>query len=308
MAHEDILKELDRRREKAAGMGGLEKLEKRKARGQLNAWERMEALVDADSFIETGLLGASSVIKLDEERTPRDGKIVGFAKVDGRDIGLCVNDFTVKGASTSATNSKKMGHIRTVATQKGFPFVHVGESTGARLPDAMGSRGMGNLLGNDTTQFRRMRDTPWASAALDTAFGSSAWLCCCSDFAVMKKGSIMSVSSPRLVSMAIGEKVDLEELGGWRLHADQTGLIDRFVDTDEEAMAELSSAAGWTTSASEQAVRRESENSDFWNHRSIGIFNSSPIRSDEEGNLGIPAPASAFEDTQNRSSPCGSIF
>ena len=49
----------------------------------------------------------------------------------------------------------------------------------------------------------------------------------------MKKGSIMSVSSPRLVSMAIGEKVDLEELGGWRMHADQTGLIDRFVDTDE---------------------------------------------------------------------------
>ena len=114
MAHENILKELDHRREKAAGMGGQEKLEKRKARGQLNAWERMEALVDPDSFIETGLLGASSVIKSDEERTPRDGKIVGFARVDGRDIGLCVNDFTVKGASTSATNSKKMGHIRTI--------------------------------------------------------------------------------------------------------------------------------------------------------------------------------------------------
>ena len=118
-----------------------------------------------------------------------------------------------------------------------MPFLHVGESTGARLPDAMGSKGMGALLGNDTSQFRRMRDTPWVAAALDTSFGSSAWMCCCSDFAVMKKGSIMSVSSPRLVSMAIGEKVDLEELGGWRLHAEQTGLIDQFVDTDEEALA-----------------------------------------------------------------------
>jgi methylmalonyl-CoA decarboxylase subunit alpha len=56
---------------------------------------------------------------------------------------------------------------------------------------------------------------------------------------VMRKGSIMSVSSPRLVSMAIGEKVDLEDLGGWRLHAEQTGLIDHFVDTDEEAMAAI---------------------------------------------------------------------
>jgi acetyl-CoA carboxylase carboxyltransferase component len=109
---------------------------------------------------------------------------------------VVVNDFTVAGASTSATNSKKMGHVRRTATEKGMPFVHVGESTGARLPDAMGSRGMGTLLGNDPTQFRRSRDTPWAAAALDTSFGSSAWLCCCSDFAVMKKGSIMAVSKP----------------------------------------------------------------------------------------------------------------
>ena len=239
MAHEEILRQLDERRAKARAMGGEKKLARRSNRGQLNAWERMKALVDEGSFIETGLLGASSISREDEAQTPRDGKIVGFAKIEGRDIGLCVNDFTVKGASTSATNSKKMGHARSVATAKGFPFVHIGESTGARLPDAMGARGMGNLLGNDTTQFRRMRDTPWAAAALDTAFGSSAWLCCCSDFAVMKKGSIMSVSSPRLVSMAIGEQVDLEELGGWRLHADQTGLIDRFVDTDQEAMDEI---------------------------------------------------------------------
>ena len=54
-------------------------------------------------------------------------------------------------------------------------FVHIGESTGARVPDAMGSKGMGSLLGNDPTQFRRMRDTPWVAAALDTSSrGSSA--------------------------------------------------------------------------------------------------------------------------------------
>lgn len=239
MAHEAILAELDRRRAKASGMGGPDKLAKRKARGQLNAQERLEHLVDPDSFVETGLLGASGVFKEDEGRTPRDGKIVGFAKIDGRDVALVVNDFTVAGASTSATNSKKMGHVRRVAGEKGMPFVHVGESTGARLPDAMGSRGMGTLLGNDPTQFRRSRETPWVAAALDTSFGSSAWLCCCADFAVMKKGSIMAVSSPRLVSMAIGETVDPEELGGWRIHAEHTGLIDRFTDTDAETMQEI---------------------------------------------------------------------
>jgi methylmalonyl-CoA decarboxylase subunit alpha len=248
MAHEDLLTELDRRRAAASGMGGVDKLAKRKSRGQLNAQERLEQLVDPGSFIEVGLLGASGVFKEDEERTPRDGKLVGFAKIEGRDVAVVVNDFTVAGASTSATNSKKMAHVRRTAIEKGMPFVHVGESTGARLPDAMGSRGMGSLLGNDPTQFRRLRETPWVAAALDTSFGSSAWLCCCSDFAVMRKGSIMAVSSPRLVSMAIGEQVDLEELGGWRIHADYTGLIDRFTDTDVETMQEIRTFLGYMPS------------------------------------------------------------
>ncbi|MXQ10708.1 acyl-CoA carboxylase subunit beta [Microvirga makkahensis] len=239
MAHDTMLAELERRRGAARRMGGEDKLAKRRDRGQLNAEERLTALVDRGSFMEVGLLGASGVFESDIPSTPRDGKITGFGKIDGRDVGVVVNDFTTKGASTSATNSKKMGYIRKVCTEKGMPFVHIGESTGARLPDAMGSKGMGSMLGNDPTQFRRMRDTPWVAAALDTSFGSSAWLCCCADYAVMKKGSIMSVSSPRLVSMAIGEKVDLEDLGGWRLHAEQTGLIDNFVDTDEEAMAAI---------------------------------------------------------------------
>lgn len=238
MAHERILAELDRRRDEARRMGGPDKLARRRERGQLNAEERAAALLDPGSLMEVGLLGQSA-FEADAPSTPRDGKITGFGRIDGRDVGVVVNDFTTKGASTSATNSKKMGYIRRTCTEKGMPFLHVGESTGARLPDAMGSKGMGALLGNDVTQFRRTRETPWIAAALDTSFGSSAWMCCCSDFAVMKRGSIMSVSSPRLVSMAIGEKVELEDLGGWRLHAEQTGLIDHFVDTDEEALAAM---------------------------------------------------------------------
>lgn len=236
MAHEKILAELNRRRAEAAAMGGASKLARRREDGDLNAQERLDVLVDHGSFFETGLLGQSGYSAQEAAKTPRDGKITGFGKINGREVGVVINDFTVKGASTGATNSKKMGYIRKTCTERGLPFVHIGESTGARLPDAMGSKGMGVMLGNDITQFRRMRDTPWAAAALNTSFGSSAWMCCCADFAVMKKGSIMSVSSPRLVSMAIGEKVDLEELGGWRLHAEQTGLIDTFVDTDAEAM------------------------------------------------------------------------
>jgi acetyl-CoA carboxylase carboxyltransferase component len=234
MAFEALLEEYERRRAKALAMGGEDKIAKRGARGQLNARERIAALADPGSFIESGLFGTSGVYPEEADETACDGKIAGFARIDGRDVCLVVNDFTVKGASTSATNSKKVGHMKRTATERGMPLVVLGESTGARLPDAMGSRGMGLLLGNDITQFRRMRETPLVAAALGPSFGSSAWLACCSDFAVMLKGSTMAVSSPRLIEMALGEKVDFEKLGGWRLHAETTGLIDRVADTEEE--------------------------------------------------------------------------
>jgi len=235
-AVENRIQELEQKRKKALAMGGAKKLEKRRQQGVLNARERIAALLDKDSFIESGLLGTSAVYPEDAEKTPADGKLAGYGRIDGRDVAVVVNDFTVKGASTSATNSKKIGWVKRTGTERGMPVVFVGESTGARLPDAMGSRGMGLMLGNDITQFQRTRVTPWAAAALGFSFGSSAWLSCCSDFAVMRKGSIMAVSSPRLVSMAIKRDVDLEELGGWKLQTGTTGLIDMAVDTDQEAM------------------------------------------------------------------------
>ncbi|MDP2707792.1 MAG: carboxyl transferase domain-containing protein, partial [Burkholderiales bacterium] len=212
MAFEALLAEYEARRARALAMGGPEKLAKRKQAGQLNARERIACLVDPESFIESGLFGTSGVYPEQAEETPGDGKLAGYARINGRDVAVVVNDFTVKGASTSATNSKKIGHMKRTATERGMPLVIVGESTGARLPDAMGSRGMGLLLGNDNTQFRRTRETPLATAVIGPAFGSSAWLACLADFTVMHKGATMAVSSPRLIEMALGAKVDLDEL------------------------------------------------------------------------------------------------
>src|SRR5215212_4445449 len=233
MSFEALLQEYEARRAKALAGGGEDKYAKRAAAGSWNARDRIAYLLDEDSFIESGLFGVSGVYPEQAGETPTDGKIAGFGKIDGRDVAIVVNDFTVKGASTSATNSKKVGHMKRAAIERGMPFVVVGESTGARLPDAMGSRGMGQLLGNDPTQFRRMRETPMAAAALGPSFGSSTWLMCLADFSVMHKSAIMAVSSPGLVSMALGEKVSAQDLGGWRLHAEITGLTDQVVDTEE---------------------------------------------------------------------------
>ena len=239
MSFEALLKEYEARRTKALAGGGEAKYAKRTAAGMLNARERIARLLDKDSFIESGLFGTSGVYPEQADETQTDGKLAGYGKIDGRDVAVVVNDFTVKGASTSSTNSKKIAHMKRTAIERGMPLVVVGESTGARLPDAMGSRGMGQLLGNDPTQFRRLRETPMAAAALGPSFGSSTWLMCLSDFSVMHKSATMAVSSPGLVSMALGAKVSAEDLGGWRLHAEITGLTDQVVDTEDEVFDAL---------------------------------------------------------------------
>jgi methylmalonyl-CoA decarboxylase subunit alpha len=230
---------LRQREQQAREMGGEEKLARRRAKGLLNARGRIDAFLDPGSFVESGLLAVSAVVAKDRKTTPADGKVAGFGKVDGRMVAVVSNDFTVKGASSSLTNMKKIGHVKRVATERGFPLVFFGESSGARMPDNMGARGMGSLLGNDPQQYVRQRETPWASAVLGQCFGSSAWYACLSDFTVMRKGGVLAVASPVLASLAVGEKVEAEELGGWKLHSEVTGLIDRVVDSDEDALAEI---------------------------------------------------------------------
>ncbi len=207
-----------------------------RAAGVLNARERIDYLCDAGTFIESGLFGTSSSNPADRERTPTDGKVTGFGKIDGRESAIAANDFTVMGASSSSTNGRKIGHLKRVATQRGLPLVFLGESSGARMPDHMGSRGMGSLLGNDGTQYQRMRETPWVSATLGPSYGSSSWYAVLSDFNVMRKGAVLAVSSALLASLAIRQEVDPQDLGGWQLHTEVTGFADLAVDTDEEAL------------------------------------------------------------------------
>lgn len=222
------------RKAKALAMGGPEKIARRKAMGVLNARERVDTLLDPGSFIESGLFGASLV---DPDKSAADGKVAGFGKIDGRDVAVVANDFTVMGASSAGTNGRKIGHMKRVATSRGLPMIFLGESSGARMPDHMGARGMATLLGNDGTQYVRMRETPWAAATLGLSYGSSSWYSVLSDFNVLRKGAVLAVSSAQLASLAIKEKVDPEEMGGADVHAEVTGFADAVAETDEEALA-----------------------------------------------------------------------
>lgn len=235
MAFDDLLNDFEQRRQRALAMGGPERLAKRRASGVLNARERIEYLFDPDSFIESGLF-ATSAYSADRDKSPADGKITGYGEIAGRMAAAVANDFTVMGASSSATNMKKIGHMKRAAVSRGLPLVFLGESSGARLPDNMGARGMGSLLALDPQQYLRARESPWVSAALGLCYGSSTWYCVLADFNVVRKGAIVAVSSSLLASLAMNDTVEAEALGGWRVHADVTGFADQVVDTDEEAL------------------------------------------------------------------------
>ena len=258
MRFEDELRELREREARALAMGGPERLARRKRLGLLNARSRIDAFIDHGTFVEAGLLAVSSIVSEDRERTPADGKVTGFAKVDGRTVGIVSNDFTVKGASSSLTNMKKIAHVKRIATERGFPLVFFGESSGARMPDNMGARGMGTNLGNDPQQYVRLRETPWVSAILGQCYGSSAWYTCLADFTVMRKGAVMAVASPGLASYAIGQRIEAEELGGWKLLSEISGLVDRVVESDEEALSEIKRFLSYMPSHSHESPPRAS--------------------------------------------------
>ena len=234
MAFNELLQQLRERTARVLAMGGADKLAKRKAEGHLNARERIDYLVDADSFFESGMF-AVGVRPEVRHKTPADGKIAGFARIAGREIGLVSNDFTVLGASSSVINMKKIKHVKQVAAKRGLPLVLLGESSGARMPDRMGSAGRATIA-QDPTEYQRLRETPWVSALLGACYGSSTWYSAMSDFVVMRKGAIMAIASPGVTSIAINKPIGTEELGGWKLLTGVSGLADLAVATDEQAL------------------------------------------------------------------------
>jgi methylmalonyl-CoA decarboxylase subunit alpha len=277
------LAELQRQTTHALAMGGADKLAKRREQGVLNARERLDVLLDADSYIESGL-HARSIRKEMAKRTPADGKIAGYGRIDGREVAVVSNDFTVLGASSSAVNGKKIRHIRETATARGRPLIFLGESAGARMPDRMGAAGRA-MLGQDPLEYQRCRQTPWVSALLGACYGSSTWYACLSDFVVMRKGATMAVASNRVTSLAIRQEIEAEELGGWRLHADTTGLVDAVADTDEEALAAIRTFLSYLPGSNAQPAPRR-----------VGVA-PAPERADDILNL-VPEARSKVYDVR----------
>lgn len=236
MAFEKQIQELQARRQKAQAMGPQKRHDERKSNDILNARERIAGLVDADSFAEWGQLAVSSR-REDRDRSPADGYVSGFARVDGREVVVHAADFTTLGASTSAIGDKKFRHARRNAAENGMPLVLLNECAGSRIPDIMGAQGLHHA--GEHSALWRDRSSPWAAAILGLTYGDGSFYAAMSDFVVMRKGAVMAVSSEHVTSVAMAESNDPREFGGWEVQTAVTGLVDCAVDTDEEALAQI---------------------------------------------------------------------
>ena len=231
------LSELVRRKSRALGMGGDYKIEKQHASGKLTARERIARLLDTESFMEVGMFNHSDMPGM-EERTPADSTVGGYGKIEGRWVIVLADDFTVLAATTSRVALRKELELKLESAHRGFPLIYLAETGGARMPDIMGSKGLASFGGGgfDTMlhHLARVRQAPLITAILGECYGNAMWYACLSDFVVQVKGSAMAVSGPRILNLALGESVTEEELGGWKVHSEITGIADRVAEDEED--------------------------------------------------------------------------
>lgn len=234
---EKEINELLRRKENAKLGGGVKKIKRLHDAGFYTARERIEMLVDKDSFLEFGMLIHSDQVG-SEDKSAGDGVVTGLAKVDGRPVVVQAIDKTVFAGTAGMVHARKTESMHAYALKRGLPIFNLTEGGGLRMPDGMGSDGISQMLFPEELLLHR-REVPMITGILGDSFGDPAWVAVSSDFVTQRKGTAMAVAGPRILEMATGEKVTDEELGGWELHAHTTGQADHFAETEEACIEEM---------------------------------------------------------------------
>ena len=234
------LEELERRRKIGLEGGGKERIEKHHQRGHLTARERIEKLLDAGTFRETGLLEQYEWRAEGEAKEFPTARITGFGKIDGRTVVVHADDRTVL-AGTDEQKPAGGGRPRgmrmlTAPEVKSYPTVGLGDGGGARLQNIMGSYGL-LALTYPIQGLMSPRKSPHVATIMGYCFGAPTWAAATADFVVMvKQGTCMAVSGPRVLEVALEERTTPEELGGWELHAETTGQVDAFAEDEEHCL------------------------------------------------------------------------
>ncbi len=219
-------------REKAL-QGGTRYLPKLREQHKLTARERLDLLLDKDSFVEDGLFANALA-----EELPADGVVTGLGTIEGRQVAVMANDPTVKAGSWGARTVEKIVRIQETAQRIRVPLFYLVDSAGARITDQIdmfpGRRHAGRIFFNEV---QLSGVVPQICLLFGPSAAGGAYIPAFCDVVVMVEGNAsMYLGSPRMVEVVVGEKVTLEELGGARMHCTESGCGDALVADDREAI------------------------------------------------------------------------
>jgi acetyl-CoA carboxylase carboxyltransferase component len=225
--------DLQRALEDALGGGPERHHDKTASQGKMPVRERVERLVDPESFAEEALLA-----NWEQEGLGADGVVTGLALIGGRRVALMANDPTVKAGSWGPKTVEKILRIQERALKLELPMIYLVDSAGARITDQVqmfpGRRGAGRIFHNEVLLSGRV---PQVCLLFGPSAAGGAYIPAFCDVVIMREGNAsMYLGSPRMAEMVIGEKVSLEEMGGARMHTTVSGCGHFLVSSDEEAI------------------------------------------------------------------------
>jgi acetyl-CoA carboxylase carboxyltransferase component len=225
------------RRRQAQQGGGPQRIQRQHAKGKLTARERIDKLLDRDTFQEIGMFVTHRSVGfgLEKQKYLGDSVVTGWGRVDGRVVYVYAQDFTVFGGSLGEVHAEKIVKLQEIAMKNGSPVIGLMDSGGARIQE-----GVVSLAGFGDIFLRNVRASgviPQISCIMGPCAGGAVYSPALTDFIIMVKGSShMFITGPGVVKAATREEVTFEELGGAMTHNTLSGVSHLAAESEEDAL------------------------------------------------------------------------
>lgn len=240
MAFEEKIKQLLDNREKAKLGGGIKRIDSQHAKGKLTARERIELLLDQDSFEEFDMFVTHRCAEfgMSDTKFLSDGVVTGQGTINGRLVFVFAQDFTVFGGALSEMMAEKICKVMDKAMTVGAPVIGLNDSGGARIQE-----GVNSLAGYAEIFERNILASgvvPQISAIFGPCAGGAVYSPALTDFILMSdQTSYMFVTGPKVVKTVTGEDITTEDLGGAEIHSTKSGVSHFLAQTEEEGIATI---------------------------------------------------------------------
>lgn len=227
---------LDAMRDKALLGGGEVAIEKQHARGKKTARERIEMLLDKDTFVETDMFVThrATGFNMEKNHPLTDGVVTGWGKIEGRTVYVFAQDFTVMGGSLGESHGRKIAKLMDLAYQNGAPLVGLNDSGGARIQE-----GVDSLAAYGEIFYRNTRASgviPQISVIMGPCAGGAVYSPGITDFVFMtESNAYMFITGPEVIKAVTHEDVDFDTLGSAGVHHGKSGVA-HFTSPDEESL------------------------------------------------------------------------